>query len=107
MEDQEKLSTMENIEESDDYLVENHKFLSHAKIHDDFDDFGLRFNSKRGDFAQRHLFKCGLKEEDILEVEEESSHGSHSSISDNDVDSDSQSSIDADSNHATDEISYE
>ena len=88
------------MEESDEHLFENQKMFCHAKSPHDYDDFGTRFNS-RGQFAQKHLFKCGFIYEDIPEMEHESSDDSGSAMSDEDIDAQNQSSVDAQSNQAT------
>lgn len=84
---QEELSQASD-EDIFDFKDEMPRKLNHIQTLREFDDFGLRFSSKRDNFAQKHLFKSGFEDKDFGSEESSSSQEilsaqDHSSDSEN------------------------
>mmetsp|Transcript_18195 Transcript_18195/g.27998 ORF Transcript_18195/g.27998 Transcript_18195/m.27998 type:complete len:273 (-) Transcript_18195:1600-2418(-) len=77
--------TMEHLIDEDECRGSDSHYLSHARRCTDYDDFVHRVNSRRGDFAQKHLFKNGFKEDEIDENLSDASSESQSSLGDSDM----------------------
>mmetsp|Transcript_7021 Transcript_7021/g.11793 ORF Transcript_7021/g.11793 Transcript_7021/m.11793 type:complete len:234 (-) Transcript_7021:658-1359(-) len=75
----EETSSQGNLEDAEiddfDFDQNEDKTIAHLKPSPNHEDFGLRYHSLRADFAQKHLFKCGVKDNQTpLDSEEDSCH---------------------------------